>query len=84
MKYLLGVDIGTYSSKGVLLSSEGELVAEASVEHDLIIPRTGYAEHDAEQTWWGDFVTICRTILSDSSGGRIAPSDIAAVAVSGI
>ena len=73
MKYLLGVDIGTYSSKGVLLSSEGEFVAEASVEHDLIIPRPGYAEHDAEQTWWGDFVTICRAILSNSSGGRFAP-----------
>lgn len=89
MKYLLGVDIGTYSSKGVLLSSEGELVAEATVEHDLLIPQIGYAEHDAEQTWWGDFIHICRTILSSTPDGSPAPggiaaTDIAAVGVSGI
>ncbi|MBU8913288.1 MAG: FGGY-family carbohydrate kinase [Spirochaetales bacterium] len=84
MKYLLGVDIGTYSSKGVLLSSEGELAAEASVEHDLIIPQTGYAEHDAEHTWWGDFTTICRTILSAASHESVVAGDIVAVGVSGI
>ena len=84
MKYLLGVDIGTYGSKGVLLSSEGELVAEASVEHDLLIPRIGYAEHNAEQTWWGDFIAICRIVLSNAAGTGVRPADIAGVGVSGI
>ena len=35
---LLGVDIGTYSSKGVLVSEEGEVVASSVVEHPLSIP----------------------------------------------
>jgi xylulokinase len=84
MKYLLGIDIGTYSSKGVLLSSEGRIIAEASVEHDLIIPRMGYAEHDAEKTWWGDFRTICGSLFSPSAKTGVNPSDVAGVGVSGI
>lgn len=46
---LLGVDIGTYSSKGVLCTPVGDVLAEATVEHGLSLPRPGWAEHDAKQ-----------------------------------
>ena len=46
---LLGVDIGTYSSKGVLTTPDGTLLAQHTVEHDMQIPRPGWAEHEALQ-----------------------------------
>jgi len=59
--FLLGVDIGTYSSKGVLVEAEtGAVVADHIIEHALSMPKPGWVEHDAEQTWWGEFVSICR------------------------
>ena len=45
---LLGFDIGTYSSKGVLATPNGRVIATAQIEHELYIPRPGWAEHDAE------------------------------------
>jgi xylulokinase len=77
---LLGVDIGTYSSKGVICSPDGDLVASAQIEHDLSIPRAGWAEHDAETIWWGEFVGITRSLLSKGISG----ADIGGVAVSAI
>jgi xylulokinase len=74
---LLGVDVGTSSSKGVLSSADGEVVATAERPHDLSMPRPGWAEHDAEEVWWADFVSICRELLGQAD-------DIAAVCTSGI
>lgn len=75
---LLGIDIGTSSSKGVLTSPSGELVASAEVPHELSLPRPGWAEHDAEEVWWRDFKLLCARLLPQ------AREAVAAVAVSGI
>ncbi|MEI8332243.1 MAG: FGGY-family carbohydrate kinase [Chloroflexota bacterium] len=75
---LLGVDIGTSSSKGVLVRPDGTIVATAQRPHQLSLPRPGWAEHDGETVWWADFVAIARE-LAAHEGGRIA-----AVGVSGI
>jgi xylulokinase len=77
---LLGVDIGTYSSKGVLCAPNGEVLAEAAIEHGLSLPRPGWAEHDAESIWWGEFVMLTKSLL----GERFTGEDIGGVAVSAI
>jgi xylulokinase len=77
---LVGIDIGTYSSKGVVCTPAGEVLATATIEHGLSIPGPGLAEHDADAIWWGDFAGICRRLL----GGKIRGTDVGAVAVSAI
>lgn len=77
---LLGVDIGTYSAKGVLCTPDGEVLAEHIVEHTIDIPRPGWAEQDADKVWWDGFVQICRAL----TGGEYSGEDIGAVAVSAI
>jgi xylulokinase len=77
---LLGVDIGTYSSKGVLCTPAGEVVATQTIEHGLSLPRPGWAEHDADAIWWGEFVALCRALLGDGDRGR----RVGGVAVSAI
>ncbi len=78
---LLGIDIGTYSSKGVLTTVDGHIVAQQTIEHGMDIPRPGWAEHDANAIWWGEFAAISRDLLSQTS---CSSKDIAAVAVSAI
>ncbi|GIX14502.1 MAG: sugar kinase [Paracoccaceae bacterium] len=81
MTCLLGIDIGTFESKGVLTDAEGRILAEARCPHRMIVPRPGWAEHRAEEDWWGDFVRITRALL-DRAG--IDPARIACVAASAI
>jgi len=38
---LLGIDIGTYSSKGVLVKPDGTLLKSHVVEHVMDIPHPG-------------------------------------------
>jgi xylulokinase len=80
-RYLLGVDIGTYESKGTLTTVEGQVVAVRVRPHNLVIPKQGWAEHDAETVWWGDFCLIVRGLLQESG---INPNDILAVGCSAI
>jgi len=40
-KLLLGIDLGTYSSKGVLVETNGTVVKTAVVEHEMSIPHPG-------------------------------------------
>ena len=81
MAYTLGVDIGTFESKGVLADQAGNIVASAARPHKMLVPRPGWAEHRADEDWWGDFVHITGAIL-DQSG--IDPGQIAGIATSAI
>ena len=51
---LLGIDVGTASTKGVMSRLDGPIVAEARVEHGIEVPRPGWAEQDADPVWWAD------------------------------
>lgn len=79
--YLLGVDIGTYESKGVITTLDGQVVHNQVRPHKLSIPRQGWAEHNAESDWWGDFCSIVKGLLTESG---INPSDILAIGCSSI
>ena len=60
---LLGIDIGTASTKGVLCTPSGEVVAETVIEHGVDQPRPGWYEQDADAVWWGDVVAVCQRLL---------------------
>jgi xylulokinase len=81
MRYTLGVDIGTFESKGVLVDETGAVIAQANRPHRMLVPRPGWAEHRADEDWWGDFVHIVKHLLDIS---QVRPADIAAVATSAI
>lgn len=78
---LLGIDVGTYSSKGVLVEPDGKVLRTEVVEHEMDVPRPGWAEQDAETVWWGDVVKICRALLD---GHPYSGDDVAGLAVSAI
>lgn len=47
MKYLIGLDIGTSSVKGVLMTTKGKVVAKAHESFDYITDETGVVEVEA-------------------------------------
>ncbi|HVX80135.1 MAG TPA: FGGY-family carbohydrate kinase [Devosiaceae bacterium] len=81
MSHYLGVDIGTFESKGVLVDGEGRIVAQASRPHRMLVPQPGWAEHRPREDWWGDTVAICQALLAQSG---VPPRDVRAVGTSAI
>ena len=77
----MGVDIGTYESKGVITTLDGVILDAQVAPHEMLIPRQGWAEHDVEKVWWGDFVTITRRLLAATG---LDPKAIAAIGCSAI
>ena len=75
---LLGIDIGTYESKGVLTTPQGKVIAQATIAHKLLFPRAGWAEHDPELTWWGDFCNLSKQLLATDG---VSPSDISVLLI---
>jgi xylulokinase len=78
---LMGIDVGTQSSKGVLCAADGRVLAQRQIEHGLSIPRPGWAEHDADGVWWRDLCAISRALLA---GAGVSGEDVAALAVSAL
>lgn len=81
MAYTLGIDIGTYETKGVLVDQDGNIHAQAARAHKMLVPQPGWAEHRPEDDWWGDFVYVCRALLTEN---RVSPEGIRAIACSAI
>jgi len=80
MTITLGIDIGTYETKAVLVE-DGAVLAEAARGHQLRVPRPGWAEHDAEADWWADLCAVARETVAAAG---IDPRQVAGLAVSAI
>ncbi|MET7609314.1 FGGY-family carbohydrate kinase [Streptomyces avermitilis] len=73
---VLGVDIGTSSSKGVLVDQDGTVLATAVRPHTVSRPRPGHVELDA-RVWWDEFASLARELTGSGSA-------VTAVGVSGM
>jgi xylulokinase len=80
-QYLLGVDIGTSGSTGVLVDPALNVVESVALEHDVSVPTPGWAEHDADEVWWNDFVQITQRLFERTD---VEPDDVAGVGVSAL
>ena len=78
-KYLLGTDNGGTVAKAGLFTTEGEEVAVAGRKTEMLSPRPGYTELDAENLWKATADSI-RAVIGESG---IDPKDCAAVACAG-
>lgn len=85
----LGVDVGTSSSKGVLVGPTGEILRTATRAHDVDRPAPGHVEMDAE-TWWSELRGLAHELTADLAPGAHRRADVpgdlevAAVGVSGM
>ena len=73
----LGIDIGTTSVKVLLIDGAGGIAAQATRAHDLVSPRAGWAEEDAD-IWWQNAADCVREIAA------AAPKQLARLAAIGV
>ena len=77
MRYALGIDLGTGSTKAVLLDEAGELIARGQAEYPLYKPHPRWVEQDPED-WWRGLCAAARQALA-----AVDPAQVACVGLSG-
>jgi len=78
--FLLGIDIGTTATKGILLHPTHGIVAESQAAAELQSPQPGWAEEDPAD-WWANVGSVTRACMVQAG---IETDDVAAVGVSGM
>ena len=78
-RYFVGIDIGTYSSRGILLDENFLVVGDVSAPHGMDNPKPGWFEQDAEAIWWKDLCILSHRLLETTG---IDPSQISCIGVS--
>ena len=71
-RVIMGVDVGSGSTKGVLVTVDGRLLAEAERPMTIARPRPGWAEQDPDGDWWAALVAVCRELLAAGAGRPVA------------
>jgi xylulokinase len=79
MDYIVAFDIGTTSTRCILIDRSGKLIASAEKGYPMDTPRAGWAEQDPDN-WWKAAVHTIKEVLSES---KIDPEDILAIGLSG-
>jgi xylulokinase len=77
---LLGIDMGTGSTKGVLVDASGSVIASETISHSMDLPRPGWAEVDAEAMWWREVCTISAALTAKLPSG----ATLSGMCVSGV
>jgi xylulokinase len=80
MSCLIGLDIGTTSTVGVLIRPPDRILGIASRPVDLRSPRPGWAEEDPNQ-WWSNVCAVIRELLA---GCGVSPDEVAGLGAAGM
>ncbi|WP_063806765.1 FGGY-family carbohydrate kinase [Streptomyces regalis] len=75
---IMGVDVGTSSTKGVLVDPSGQVVARSTRSHTSSRPSPGQVEQEPERDWWDGFVQVVRELAARS------PRPVDALGLSGM
>lgn len=79
MGYYIGIDIGTSGTKSLLMDAKGTILAEATAEYGVHIPKPLWTEQDPED-WWNATVKTVREVVKKS---KVKPADVKAIGLSG-
>lgn len=61
MGYYIGIDVGTSSTKAIVVDGSGNVVFSIAPDYDFQTPRPGWAECDPE-LWWDATITALKAI----------------------
>lgn len=77
MTYILAIDQGTTSSRGIIFDADMKIVATAQQEFDQHFPNSGWVEHVADDLWSSTVATASGVIAK----AGIKPSDIKGIGI---
>ena len=76
-QYILSIDQGTTSSRGVLFDENYEIISIGQNEFTQFFPDSGWVEHDPEEIW-ASTLESCRSAIKQS---KIDPNQIRAIGI---
>ena len=76
-QYILSIDQGTTSSRGVLFDDNYEIISIGQNEFTQFFPDSGWVEHDPEEIWTSTLES-CRSAIKQS---KIDPNQIRAIGI---
>ena len=76
---ILGIDVGTSSTKAIVFDLAGKEVAVASQSYPFLTPQPGWVEQDPEAVWQA-LVEVLRDVVDQARGHRILALAVAAQA----
>lgn len=80
-QYVMGIDVGTNETKGVLVDTSCRIVASYAVAHEIENPAPNVFEQDAEKVWWGDVCKVSQALLGET---RISKEAVKVLGVSAL
>lgn len=75
--YVGAIDQGTTSTRFVIVDQTGTIVAKAQIEHQQILPKPGWVEHDAAEIWRNTE----RVIVAALDEAGLTAADLAGVGI---
>jgi xylulokinase len=79
--YYIGLDIGTFYTKGLLVDNDGRQLASSAIPHGVESIKAGWAEQDAEKIWWEQTVQVMQSLLQAST---TTADEIGGLCISGL
>ncbi|MFH0411460.1 glycerol kinase GlpK [Corynebacterium sp. L4756] len=76
-RYIAAIDQGTTSTRCVIVNHDGEICGSAQFEHEQIMPRQGWVEHDATEIWYNARRAVSAAMVEVDA----APEDFAALGI---
>ena len=69
---VLAIDQGTTSTRAIVFTRDGQIQAVGQKEHDQILPRAGWVEHDPDEIWSSQ-VGVATEALARRGVGSLPP-----------
>lgn len=76
-KYIMALDQGTTSSRTILFDKKGRIIAQANKEFEQIFPNPGWVEHNPEEIWMTQLLTMEEVMKESGATGE----DIEAIGI---
>ena len=76
MSLVIGIDVGTQSSKGVLVEGGRGVVATASAPHQVSFPAPNWAQQDPTD-WTGAVASVIRSLVAEAGSAASAITHVA-------
>lgn len=76
-RFIAAIDQGTTSSRCIIFDVSGSIVAVNQKEHEQILPKPGWVEHDATEIWEG----VQEVMAGAVAAAKIKASQVAAVGI---
>lgn len=76
-KYIMALDQGTTSSRTILFGKSGNIVCQANKEFEQIFPQPGWVEHNPEEIWMTQLLTMEEVMKK----AKVQGSDIEAIGI---